>query len=58
MNKTVRIDAEMEKKLGKIALFEKSKPGTLMRQWTHDKIRVYYRNPEFKRWLKMLEGKR
>lgn len=58
MNKTLRIDEEMNNKLRKIALFEKSKAGTLMRKWIHDKIRVYYRNPEFKRWLKMLEGRR
>ena len=55
--KTVRIDAEMEKDLRKIAIFRKKKPGTLMREWIYDKIRTTKRNPEYKRWLKLLEGR-
>ena len=54
VSKTLRIDEEMAKRLEKIALFEKTKSGTLLRQWLNDKIRTYYRNPEFKRWLKQL----
>ena len=55
VTKTIRIDEEMEKRLQKIGLYEKAKPGTLMRMWIHGKIRTYYRNPDFKRWLKRLE---
>jgi len=52
VTKSVRIDEEMEKRLGKIALYEKVSPGTMMRMMIEDKIRVYYRNPDFKRWLR------
>lgn len=55
--KTVRIDAEMEKDLRKMAIFFKKKPGTLMRDWLYDKIRTTKRNPEYKRWLKIYEGR-
>ena len=56
--KTVRIDEEMEKELRKIAIYEKKKLGTLLRDWMHEKIRTYRRNPDYKRWLKMLEASR
>lgn len=55
--KTVRIDAEMDKDLRRMALFYKKRPGTLMRDWIYDKIRVTKRNPEYKRWAKMLAGR-
>jgi len=58
VTKSVRIDEEMAKRLEKIALYEKASVGTLMRMWVHDKILTYYRNPKFKRWLKMLMGER
>jgi len=54
VTKSVRIDAEMEKRLQKIALYEKTKPATLMRMWLQDKILTYYRTPKFKQWLKQL----
>jgi len=54
VTKSVRIDEDMEEKLVKIALYEKVKPATLMRQIINDKINVFYRNPAFKRWLKQL----
>lgn len=54
VTKSVRIDEEMEKRLRRIAIYEKVSPATLMRMWTEDKIRTYYRNPDFKRWLKNL----
>lgn len=56
VTKSLRIDEEMAKKLKKISIFEKTREGTLLRQWIHDKIRTYYRNPEFKQWVKRLEG--
>jgi len=52
VTKSVRIDAEMAKWLEKIALYEKVRPGTLMRMWIQEKIMTYRRNPHFKRWLK------
>ena len=52
--KTVRIDAEMEKELKIISAFEKKKVGTLIRDWIYLKIRTYRRNPEYKRWKKLL----
>lgn len=52
--KTVRIDAEMEKELKIISAFEKKKVGTLLRDWIYQKIRTYKRNPEYKRWKKLL----
>lgn len=55
VTKSVRIDEEMAKRLEKIALYKKARVGTLLRMWTHDKIRTFYRNPEYKRWLKQLE---
>ena len=54
VTKSIRIDDEMAKKLQKITLFEKTKEGTLLRQWIHHKIMTYYKNPDFKRWLKQL----
>ena len=54
VNVSVRIDEEMKQKLHIISLFTKIKEGSLLRQWTHEKIRVFYRNPEFKRWLNKL----
>ena len=54
VTKSVRIDAEMDKRLEKIALYEKTKGATLLRMWIQDKILTYYRNPNFKRWLKQL----
>ncbi len=54
VTKTVRLDAAMVDWLEKIALYEKAKPGTLMRMWIQDKIQTYLRNPHFKRWLKQL----
>jgi len=54
VTKSVRIDEEMEKRLEKIALYEKSKAATLLRMWVQDKILTYYRNPQYKRWLKQL----
>ena len=56
VTKSVRIDEEMAKRLEKISLYEKARPATLLRMWIHDKIQTYYRNPNFKRWLKRLEG--
>ena len=55
VTKSIRIDEEMAKRLEKIALYQKARVGTLMRMWVHDKIRTFYRNPDFKRWLKQLE---
>jgi len=52
VTKSVRIDAEMDNRLQKIALYEKTKPATLMRMWLQDKILMYYRTPKFKQWLK------
>jgi len=51
---TVRIDEEMEKELRKIAVFEKKKMGTLLRDWIHEKIRTFHRRPDYKRWCKQL----
>ena len=55
ITKSVRIDEEMEKKLDKVALYEKVRAGTLLRMWVHDKIQTYYRNPQFKSWIRQLE---
>jgi len=53
---TVRIDEEDEKKLDKIALYERTKRGALLRRWIHERIRTFYHNPEYKRWLRDLKG--
>lgn len=50
---SLRIDEETAKEVKKIALYERAKPGTLMRMWVQDKVRVYRRNPDYKRWLKL-----
>lgn len=55
VTRSLRIDEEMAKKLKNVAIFEKMREGTLLRQWIHEKIRTYYRNPEFKQWVKRLE---
>jgi len=52
VTKSLRIDEEDAKELQKIALFEKARPGTLLRMWIHDKVETYRRNPEYKRWDK------
>jgi hypothetical protein len=41
-----------------IAAFEHKKPATLARDILVEKIRVYERNPAFKRFLKQLEAER
>lgn len=53
--KTVRIDEEMEKELRKIAVYEKKKMGAMLRDWIYDKIRTYHRNPDYKRWLRIIQ---
>jgi len=52
---TVRIDDEDAKKLDKIALYERTKRGALIRRWIHERIRTFYHNPEYKRWLRDLK---
>jgi predicted transcriptional regulator len=54
ITRSVRLDAEMVERLEKIAVYEKSKPATLMRMWLQQKIMAYYHNPRFKQWLKQL----
>jgi len=52
VTKSLRIDELDAKRLEKIALYERVRIGTLLRMWVHDKILTYYRNPQFRRWLK------
>lgn len=52
---SVKIDWEIREKLQLIAAFEHKKPSTLARDILVEKIRVYERNPAFKRFLKQLE---
>jgi hypothetical protein len=47
---TVKIDAEIYTLLGLIADFEHKKRGTLARDILVEKIKVYERNPAFKRF--------
>jgi len=54
VTKSIRIDAEMAKRLEFIGAYEKTAPATLLRMWTQQKILTYYRNPKFKQWLKQL----
>jgi hypothetical protein len=54
----VKIDWDIRKKLHLIAAFEHKKPATLARDILVEKIRVYERNPAFKRFLKQLEAER
>lgn len=53
---SVRIDAEMEKRLQKIALYEKGRVGTILRMWIQDKVLTYYRDPKFQHWLRQLRA--
>lgn len=55
---SVRIDAEMEKKLQKIALYEKARVGTMLRMWIQDKVLTTYRDPKFQHWLRQLKAVR
>lgn len=57
LTKSLRIDEEMVGELEFIALFEKTKPGTLMRMWIQDRILAYRQNPMYKRWRKQLAEK-
>jgi len=54
---SIKIDWEIRNKLRLIAAFEHKKPATLARDIIVEKIRVYERNPAFKRFLKTLEKK-
>jgi hypothetical protein len=56
LNLSVKIDWDIRKKLHLIAAFEHKKPATLARDILIEKIRVYERNPAFKRFLKQLEA--
>jgi hypothetical protein len=58
LNLSVKIDWDIRKKLHLIAAFEHKKPATLARDILVEKIRVYERNPAFKRFLKQLEAER
>lgn len=58
LNLSVKIDWDIRKKLFLIAAFEHKKPATLARDILVEKIRVYERNPAFKRFLKQLEAER
>lgn len=58
VTRSIRIDHEMVQDLKDIALYEKTKTGTLLRMWTEDKIQVYRQNPAFKRWRKELNERR
>jgi hypothetical protein len=58
LSKSLRIDSEMVEELKFIALFEKTKSGTLMRMWIQDRILAYKQNPKYKRWRKELEATR
>lgn len=55
LTKSVRMDGEMAHQINLIALFERAKPGTLLKLWVYEKIRTYYRNPDFKHWEKRVE---
>lgn len=55
VTKGVRLDDEMYKWLQLICVYEKKRVGTIIRDWVHEKIRVYGRNPDFKRWLKLMK---
>jgi len=52
---TIHIDWETRKELDIIALFERKKVGPLMRDIIIDKVKVYLRNPAYKRFKKQLE---
>jgi hypothetical protein len=58
LSKTLRIDSEMVEELKFIALFEKAKPGVLMRMWIQDRVLAYKQNPKYKRWKKELDAVR
>jgi hypothetical protein len=48
----------MVEELKFIALFEKAKPGVLMRMWIQDRVLAYKQNPKYKRWKKELDAVR
>lgn len=49
---SVRFDNEDVAEIDKIALFERARPGLLLRLWIHEKIRSFTHNRDFKKWLK------
>jgi len=53
---SVKMDWETRKAIDKIALFEKKKPSTWARDVLLERVRTYERNPQFKKFLRQLEG--
>lgn len=51
---TVRLDEETARDLKPIALFERKRVGTLVRDILVEKVQVYSRRPEYKKWRKDL----
>lgn len=52
---TVWVDSQTVHDLDLIATFERDQRGPVMRRILIEKIRVYQRNPAFKRFLKQLQ---
>lgn len=52
---TVRFDWPTLQEIDQIALFEREDRAPLLRRIIIDKVKVYERNPQFKRFLKKLE---
>jgi hypothetical protein len=55
---SVKVDWEIRRILGDIALFEHKNLAMLARDSLVEKIHVYERNPAFKRFLKQLQEKK
>lgn len=48
----VKLSPEYRIMLEVVAKFETRRLSELVREWVMDKMRVYGRNPQFRRWLK------
>jgi hypothetical protein len=48
----VKLSPEMRMMLDVVCKFETAKPSELIRLWVREKLHIYFRNPQFKRWLK------
>lgn len=55
---TIRLDDETWRELRIIALFERKKTATLLRDFTIDKVQAYQRNPTYNRFKKQLDARR
>lgn len=54
---TIRVDDDILQELELIALFEKARRGTVVRNFLIEKIRTYRRRPEYLRFRKQLDAR-